>query len=128
MTAIVNHSLRRYFQTTAKKAAEISGPSAVSGGHEGSYIMFIIPVITHFIFAGGYKVWRNISLFVALPAIALCAVNCYLSHINHTHERPEFVKYDYLRVRTKRFPWGDGQHSLFHNPHVNPLPDGYEEH
>ncbi|KAJ3644667.1 hypothetical protein Zmor_022378 [Zophobas morio] len=112
MAALINHSVRRFLQTSARRAAgpRVEGPSAVSGGHEG-----------------GFKIWKNISLFLALPAIGLCAVNCYLAHVNEGHERPPFVKYDYLRLRSKRFPWGDGNHSLFHNPHTNALPDGYED-
>lgn len=68
------------------------------------------------------------TFFVAFPAIGLCMLNAYLAHQEHHHqERPPFVKYDHLRIRTKRFPWGDGNKSLFHNPHVNALPDGYED-
>ncbi|XP_045616564.1 cytochrome c oxidase subunit 6A, mitochondrial [Procambarus clarkii] len=74
---------------------------------------------------GGTKQWKMVSLLVALPAIGLCMANAFLG-TEHEH-RPEFIPYEHLRIRTKRFPWGDGQKSLFHNPHVNALPDGYED-
>lgn len=65
-----------------------------------------------------------------MPAIVLCMANTYIAekeHMAHFH-RPEFVKYDYLRILNKKYPWGDGQRTLFHNPKVNTLPDGtYED-
>lgn len=71
--------------------------------------------------------WRRLSFFVGLPAIGLGMVNAYLGHMEHEKEpRPEFVAYEHLRIRRRPFPWGDGNHSLFHNPVKNALPEGYE--
>lgn len=36
--------------------------------------------------------------------------------------------YECLFLTLQRFPWGDGTKTLFHNPHLNALPDGYEGH
>ena len=38
--------------------------------------------------------------------------------------KPDLV--EIVRIRTKKFPWGDGDKSLFHNKKLNALPDGYE--
>jgi len=63
-----------------------------------------------------------------VPGVLVCYVNAQIKEKEeHEHERPEFVAYSHLRLRTKKFPWGDGNHTLFHNPHINALPDGYEE-
>lgn len=78
-------------------------------GKSHVFIRFLISLL-----AGGYKLWKRLSFFVALPAVGLCMLNTYLEHQKMTVHRPEFVKYEYLRIRNKRFPWGDGTKSLFH--------------
>merc|ERR1719319_82579 len=81
----------------------------MSGGHEG-----------------GWKIWKQATLFVALPIIVLGNVNAFVVADPEAHNPPEFVPYDHLRLRTKGFPWGDGNHSLIHNAHTNALPAGFE--
>ncbi|XP_029946065.1 cytochrome c oxidase subunit 6A2, mitochondrial [Salarias fasciatus] len=76
---------------------------------------------------GGARTWKILTIILAVPGVGVCMANAYMKAQAHSHEQPEFVPYSHLRIRTKRFPWGDGNHSLFHNPHTNALPDGYED-
>ncbi|KAM8961999.1 cytochrome c oxidase subunit 6A1, mitochondrial isoform 2-T2 [Pelodytes ibericus] len=73
------------------------------------------------------RTWKILTYVVALPGVAVCMLNVYLKAQHHPSEQPEFVAYEHLRIRSKKFPWGDGDKSLFHNSHVNALPAGYEE-
>ncbi|XP_029038615.2 cytochrome c oxidase subunit 6A1, mitochondrial-like [Osmia bicornis bicornis] len=77
---------------------------------------------------GPQKLWKSVFLFVALPLVMLCSVNCYLKKEEEESHRPEPIDYPHLKIMNKAFPWRDGKRSLFHNPHRNYLPGvGYEE-
>ncbi|XP_067911331.1 cytochrome c oxidase subunit 6A1, mitochondrial-like [Heterodontus francisci] len=75
----------------------------------------------------GARLWKILSFVVAVPGVSICMLNCYLKAQHHSHERQDFVAYEHLRIRSKPFPWGDGKHTFFHNPHTNPLPTGWED-
>ncbi|XP_049601804.1 cytochrome c oxidase subunit 6A2, mitochondrial [Syngnathus scovelli] len=86
----------------------------------------VLAAASHSSHEGGARTWKILTFVLALPGVAVCMANAYMKMQAHSHEQPEFVPYQHLRIRTKKFPWGDGNHSLFHNSHANPLPDGYE--
>ncbi|KAJ0000945.1 hypothetical protein NQD34_005965 [Periophthalmus magnuspinnatus] len=92
----------------ALAAGRLLAEASASAGHEG-----------------GARTWKILSFVVAFPGVAVCMANAYMKSEHESHES-EFVPFAHLRIRTKKFPWGDGNHSLFHNPHTNPLPDGFE--
>ncbi|CAG8514041.1 3308_t:CDS:2 [Paraglomus brasilianum] len=68
------------------------------------------------------SLWKKISIYVCIPALVLSTANAYRLMKEHSkHEiHPEDVpNYSYLRIRSKPFFWGNGDHTLFHNPAVN---------
>ncbi|KAJ2457033.1 Cytochrome c oxidase subunit 6A1, mitochondrial, partial [Coemansia sp. RSA 2322] len=64
------------------------------------------------------ETWRKISLYIAVPSVD------ELEHIHHLeHDPPKFVAYPYLRIRKRKLPYGDGDHTPFSNPLTNPDPE-----
>jgi len=69
--------------------------------------------------------WRKLSLYVAIPALAIGTANAYTlwnEHWEHEAHRPppeERPQYSYLNMRNKPFPWGNGNKTLFWNDKQN---------
>ncbi|KAK7694926.1 hypothetical protein QCA50_002114 [Cerrena zonata] len=68
--------------------------------------------------------WRKISFYVCLPAIAACALwtrnlekehEAHIEHLIHENDGkyPQPPRYDFLYRRARPFPWGNN--SLFFN-------------
>ncbi|KAJ7596897.1 cytochrome c oxidase subunit VIa-domain-containing protein [Mycena floridula] len=125
MSFIARNSFRAAFRRPAPRirgyATEQIPTSATS-----PYLAELEAVEHHAI--GTTDLWRKISYFVCVPAIAVCIAWVYkveAAHAHHTEhlkeenggELPEIPAYDYLNRRSKPFPWGPN--SLFFNPHVN---------
>lgn len=74
--------------------------------------------------------WKRLFFAVAVPGIIACGISGFEKeheHKAHWHQ-PEYKEYAHLQIRSKPFPWGDGNHSLFHHPQFNIVPGvGYEE-
>nr|XP_051700037.1 cytochrome c oxidase subunit 6A1, mitochondrial-like [Oryctolagus cuniculus] len=67
------------------------------------------------------------NYFVKLCSMGESMLNVYLKSHHEEHWRPEFIAYHYLHIRSRPFPWEDRNPPVFHTPHVNPLPTGYED-
>ncbi|KAI6177977.1 Cytochrome c oxidase subunit [Aphelenchoides besseyi] len=77
---------------------------------------------------GTKNTWKKIFFVFAIPCLAMGMYAAWRDHVEHgKQERPEYIAYPYLNVRNKPFPWGDGNHSLFHNKSEQYVPGvGYE--
>ncbi|XP_065360320.1 uncharacterized protein LOC135954174 [Calliphora vicina] len=69
------------------------------------------------------KKWKAISYALVPLALGLSAI---VLATREEGPEPEYIPYEYMYRRTKRFPWRDGKTSLFHGPN-NLIPEEEEE-
>ncbi|PFH58379.1 hypothetical protein XA68_13743 [Ophiocordyceps unilateralis] len=71
------------------------------------------------------EMWKKLSIYAVIPSLALSGANAYYlwnqhwEHWSHMPPLEERVEYPYQNIRTKNFPWGDGDKTLFWNSEVN---------
>merc|ERR1712166_850364 len=56
--------------------------------------------------------WRKYSMGVSVAVAALMVVEGFI-HLTHAHSHEPPTMYPFRKMRTKAFPWGNGQDSLF---------------
>ncbi|TAQ85580.1 hypothetical protein B7494_g6085 [Chlorociboria aeruginascens] len=63
--------------------------------------------------------WRKLSLYVVVPCLLIAGANAYTlwnehwAHWEHMPPLEERTEYPYQNIRTKNFPWGDGDKASF---------------
>ena len=62
----------------------------------------------------GHKLWKNMFFLGAIPVIILGHVNAFLLTDPNAEHRPEFVPYEYLRIRTKVPPPSNNTYIVVH--------------
>lgn len=77
------------------------------------------------------KHWGKVAVVFSIGAV-IVGIRAFIEEKKeqeHIKEhRPQYIPFEYMRIRRTPFPWGDGNHSLFHNPQRNPIPGvGYED-
>ncbi|KAJ4486012.1 cytochrome c oxidase, subunit VIa [Lentinula aciculospora] len=116
-------SFRLLARRTAPALRHFSMEAPVAG--KNAYLANIEAVEHHA--AETTELWRKISHYVCLPAIAVCSAWVYNIEMEHkAHLQHEMAEndgelplpptYDYLNIRRKPFPWGPN--SLFFNSEV----------
>lgn len=73
---------------------------------------------------GSACMWKALTS-IAFLGVGVSMLNVFLTW--HHAQEAEIIAYPHLCIRSKSFPWGAGNHILFHNPHTNALLIGYED-
>uniref|UniRef100_A0A7N5KGT5 Cytochrome c oxidase polypeptide VIa n=1 Tax=Ailuropoda melanoleuca TaxID=9646 RepID=A0A7N5KGT5_AILME len=89
--------------------------------------LLVFPLSLAVSISGSGQMWKALSYFVVLPGVGVSVLNVFLKSHHGKHQRPKFMAYPHLHIRSKPFPWGDDYHTLFPNSCMNPLPTSYED-
>ncbi|KAI1161445.1 cytochrome c oxidase, subunit VIa [Nemania serpens] len=120
---------RQILRATPRLAAQLRAPAVRStiqrrlASTENQFVKERQAVQDHA--AGTSELWRKISIYGAIPFLILASANAYVlwnehwEHQSHLPPLEERVEYPYQNIRTKNFPWGDGDKTLFWNDSVN---------
>ncbi|KAL9087977.1 MAG: hypothetical protein Q9159_003332 [Coniocarpon cinnabarinum] len=120
---------RQTFLKTAKRHATSSPKSTghtvdkLEGPYDNAFNRERLAVKKHA--AATADFWRKLSLYVVIPALIVTGANTWLQwneHWEHQAHMPpvsERTQYSYMNIRTKAFPWGDGDKTLFWNDNYN---------
>ena len=49
----------------------------------------------------GWTKWKNLFFFIGVPALIASHFTAFVFVDPEEHKRPEFVPYEYMRIRTK---------------------------
>ncbi|KAE9408199.1 mitochondrial cytochrome c oxidase subunit VIa [Gymnopus androsaceus JB14] len=101
-------SFRLLARRTAPALRRFSTETPVAG--KNAYLANLEAVEHHA--AETTELWRKISYYVCIPAIAVCSAWVY-NKAENDGQIPFPPEYEYLNIRRKPFPWGPN--SLFFN-------------
>ncbi|KAL8792604.1 MAG: hypothetical protein Q9195_004827 [Heterodermia aff. obscurata] len=109
--------------TLQRRLASSEGQPQLTGAADNAFNRERLAVKQHA--AESSDLWRKLMIYVTLPCLLLASLNAknlWDEHWEHEKHRPpleERVQYSYQNIRTKAFPWGDGDKTLFWNDKVN---------
>lgn len=136
---IQQKSIEMFRQTVAKNArivgrrfqSNLEKPVFEASPAKGAKFEQHIEAVEHHA-QGSSSTWKKVSFFLALPVIAVTAVNTYFIEAEHAEHREHtkhikdedwpVPKYSFLNMRRNDFFWGDGDKTLFWNSDCNRNP------
>ncbi|KAL8733625.1 MAG: hypothetical protein Q9166_002035 [cf. Caloplaca sp. 2 TL-2023] len=105
------HALQPSLRNTVQRRLASGEIPKLTGAADNAFNRERMAVKQH---AAASNLWRKLSLYVAIPSLIIAAINAknlwdeHWEHWEHLPPLEDRIEYDYMNIRTKKFPWGDG--------------------